>query len=99
MQATLIPTVVAGSAILGKIGIGWMVERFDKRYVFALVCASNIAFLLTAILATGFAPMILIASVAGIAIGGIYPVWTSITAQTFGREYFAPAIGLMTLSL
>ncbi len=97
MQATLIPTVVAGSAILGKIGIGWMVERFDKRYVFALVCASNIAFLLTAILATGFAPMILIASVAGIAIGGIYPVWTSITAQTFGREYFAPAIGLMNL--
>lgn len=96
-QATMIPTMVAGSAIVGKIGIGWMVEKFDKRYVFALVCASNIAFLVTAILAKGFIPMILIASVAGIAIGGIYPVWTSITAQTFGREYFAPALGLMNL--
>jgi len=96
-QATLIPTMVAGSAILGKIGIGWMVERFDKRYIFALVCASNIAFLLTAILADGFMAIAMISSVAGIAIGGIYPVWTSITADTFGREYFAPAIGLMNL--
>ena len=97
VQATLIPTLVAGSAILGKIGIGWMVERFDKRYVFALVCLSNIAFLLTALNATGFVPLAAISCVAGIAIGGIYPVWTSITADTFGREYFAPAIGLMNL--
>ncbi len=96
-QATLIPTLVAGSAIVGKTGIGWMVERFDKRYVFALVCASNIAFLITAISANGFVPLAAISCVAGIAIGGIYPVWTSITADTFGREYFAPAIGLMNL--
>jgi len=96
-QATMIPTLVAGSAILGKIGIGWMVERYDKRYVFALVCLSNIAFLLTAINTTGFVPLAAISCVAGIAIGGIYPVWTSITADAFGREYFAPAIGLMNL--
>ena len=96
-QATAIPTMVAGSAIAGKIGIGWMVERFDKRYVFALVCLSNIAFLLTAIFANGFVAIAAISSVAGIAIGGIYPVWTSITADTFGREYFAPAIGMMNL--
>ncbi len=96
-QATLIPTVVAGSAILGKLAIGWMVERFDKRWVFALVCASNIAFLLTAILATKFITLLIVATCVGIAIGGIYPVWTSITADTFGREHFAPAIGMMNL--
>ena len=29
--------------------------------------------------------------------GGIYPVWTGITADTFGRAYFAPAIGMMNI--
>jgi len=97
VQATLIPTVVAGSAIAGKLAIGWMIERYDKRYVFALVCLSNVLFLLTAVLATSFTTMVIVAAFVGMAIGGIYPVWTGITADTFGREYFAPAIGMMNI--
>jgi len=96
-QATLIPTVVAGSAIAGKLLIGWMIERFDKRGVFALVCLSNILFLLAAIYMTSFAALVTVAAFVGIAIGGIYPVWTGITADTFGRDYFAPAIGMMNI--
>jgi len=94
-QATLIPTVVAGSAIGGKLLIGWMIERFDKRLVFALVCLANILFLLAAIFMTSFAALVTVAAFVGIAIGGIYP--TGITADTFGREYFAPAIGMMNI--
>jgi len=96
-QATLIPTVVAGSAIAGKLLIGWMIERIDKRLVFALVCLSNIVFLLAAIYMTSFAALVTVAAFVGIAIGGIYPVWTGITADTFGRDYFAPAIGMMNI--
>jgi len=96
-QATLIPTVVAGSAIAGKLLIGWMIERFDKRWVFALVCLSNILFLLAAIYMNSFAALVTVAAFVGIAIGGIYPVWTGITADTFGRDYFAPAIGMMNI--
>ena len=97
LQATLIPTVVAGSAILGKLVIGWLVDRYDKRKVFALVCLSNILFLVTVVYSSNFLTMITVAAFVGIAIGGIYPVWTSITADTFGRDHFAPAIGLMNL--
>jgi len=96
-QATLIPTVVAGSAIAGKLLIGWMIERFDKRAVFALVCFSNILFLLAAIFLTNFVALLIVAGFVGMAIGGIYPVWTGITADTFGRDYFAPAIGMMNI--
>jgi len=96
-QATLIPTVVAGSAIGGKLLIGWMIERIDKRLVFALVCLSNILFLLAAIFMKSFAALVTVAAFVGIAIGGIYPVWTGITADTFGRDYFAPAIGMMNI--
>ena len=96
-QATLIPTVVAGSAIAGKLLIGWLIERFDKRWIFALVCLSNLLFLLAAIYVTNFAALIAVAAIVGMAIGGIYPVWTGITADTFGRDYFAPAIGMMNI--
>ena len=96
-QATLIPTVVAGSAIAGKLFIGWLIERFDKRWIFALVCLSNLLFLLAAIYVTSFAALITVAAIVGMAIGGIYPVWTGITADTFGRDYFAPAIGMMNI--
>ncbi|MEP3890544.1 MAG: MFS transporter [Hellea sp.] len=96
-QATLIPTVVAGSAILGKLLIGWMIERFDKRFVFALVCLSNVIFLLAAVYVTSFVTLVTVAAFVGMAIGGIYPVWTGITADTFGRDYFAPAIGMMNI--
>ena len=95
--ATLIPVVVAGSAILGKLFVGWLVERYDKRWVFSLVCASNILFLIVAITATNVQMMICVAAVAGMAIGGIYPVWTSITAASFGRDQFSSAIGFMNL--
>lgn len=96
-QATLIPTVVAGSAIVGKLLIGWLIERFDKRLVFALVCLSNVLFLLAAIFVTNFMTLLTVAAFVGMAIGGIYPVWTGITADTFGRDYFAPAIGMMNI--
>jgi MFS family permease len=96
-QATLIPTVVAGSAIAGKLAVGWMIDRFDKRYVFALVCLANVAFLAAAVLVRDFALLLSVAAIVGMAIGGIYPVWTGITADTFGRDNFAPAIGMMNL--
>lgn len=96
-SASAIPIVVAGSAIAGKLLVGFLVERFDKRKVFSLVCLSNILFLIVAIYAQNFATMISVAAVVGMAIGGIYPVWTSITADSFGRENFGPAIGFMNL--
>jgi MFS family permease len=96
-QATLIPTVVAGSAIAGKLLIGWLIERFDKRLIFALVCLSNVSFLVAAIFVTNFSTLITVSAIVGMAIGGIYPVWTGITADTFGRAYFAPAIGMMNI--
>jgi len=41
--------------------------------------------------------LLVVAAFVGMAIGGIYPVWTGITADTFGRDYFAPAIGMMNI--
>ncbi len=79
-----VATSVGG--FVGQPVVSYLVKAYDWRTTL-LVLALSIF-----VLSLG-----LIASVAGIAIGGIYPVWTSITADTFGREYFAVAIGLMNL--
>jgi len=96
-DAALLVSIVAISAVAGKLLIGWLVEKYDKRVLFALVCLSNIIFLSAAIIAPPYLTMLAVAGVVGMAIGGIYPVWTSITADSFGREHFAEAIGLMNL--
>lgn len=96
-RAATLVSFVAISAIVGKLVIGWLVERYDKRLIFAGVCASNVAFLVTAVLAPPYVILLVVTSLVGIAIGGVYPVWTSITAQSFGREHFAPAIGYMNI--
>ncbi len=38
--------VLTASAVVGKLIIGWLADRVDKRALFAFTCGCNIAFLL-----------------------------------------------------
>lgn len=96
-KAAFVMSVVTFSAIAGKLVIGALAEKYDKRALFAVVCLSNIAFLITVLASPSYLVLLLVGGIVGIAIGGIYPVWTSITADVFGRDQFAPAIGAMNL--
>jgi len=96
-SAAFVMSVVTASAIAGKLIIGALAERYDKRALFALVCLSNIAFLITVLSSPSYITLLIVGGLVGMAIGGIYPVWTSITADCFGREHFAAAIGAMNL--
>ena len=96
-QAAFVMTAITGSAILGKLLVGWLSERFDKRLLFALVCLCNISFLLALLMRPSYAQLITISAFVGLAIGGVYPVWTTLTAQAFGRENFSRVIGAMNL--
>jgi len=96
-SAALVMSIMTMSAIAGKLVVGWLAERWDKRILFALVCLSNIAFLVAVLQAPSYYQLIAVASVVGLAIGGVYPVWTTLTADAFGRQNFARAIGAMNL--
>lgn len=96
-SATLVMSVMTLSAIAGKLVVGWLAEFWDKRILFALVCLSNIAFLMAVLQVPSYGQLIAVASVVGLAIGGVYPVWTTLTADAFGRQNFARAIGAMNL--
>lgn len=96
-QAAFVMTALTGSAIFGKIVVGWLAERWDKRLLFALVCLCNLAFLLALLMEPGYPELLLISALVGLAIGGVYPVWTTLTADAFGRENFSRVIGAMNL--
>ncbi len=96
-QAGLLMTVMTSSAIAGKLVVGWLAERWDKRLLFALVCVSNIIFLIAVLLTPTYMQLMIVAGFVGLAIGGVYPVWTTLTADSFGRKNFARVIGAMNL--
>jgi MFS family permease len=41
--------------------------------------------------------LLFVVGLVGLAIGGVYPVWTTITAECFGRDQFSKVIGAMNL--
>lgn len=94
-EASFLVTCVAGSAILGKILIGWLSERIDKRVLFVLVASLNILFLITLLYSPGYLGLMLVACCVGLAVGGAVPIWTTLTAHCFGRENFGRALGAM----
>ena len=96
-QASYLLTAMTGSAIAGKLLVGWLSERYDKRLLFACVCSANVLFLLAALSAPPYWALLLVCSIVGMAIGGVYPVWTTLTAQCFGQQNFAKVIGAMNL--
>lgn len=96
-EAAFVMSVMTFSSITGKLVVGWLAERWDKRLLFALVCACNIAFLIALLLEPSYGNLLLVVGLVGLAIGGVYPVWTTITAECFGRDQFSKVIGAMNL--
>lgn len=97
VEASWLFSVMTTSAIAGKLFVGWLAERWDKRLLFALVCLSNIAFLVAVLMAPSYQQLVVVVAFVGLAIGGVYPVWTTLVAQYFGRKDFAKVIGAMNL--
>jgi len=94
-ESSFLVTCVAGSAIIGKILIGWLSERFDKRLLYSLVACLNITFLVTLLYSPGYLGLMVVACCVGLAVGGAVPIWTTLTAHCFGRENFGRALGAM----
>ncbi len=95
--AALLMSAITGSAIIGKLAVGWLAERWDKRQLFAAVCVMNLIFLLALIISPPYVTLLLICAIVGLAIGGVYPVWTSLTAELFGSQAFSKVYGTMNL--
>lgn len=94
-QAATIISSMTFSAILGKLIIGYLADYFDIRHLFAVVAAFHVGLLAMFLVQPSFASLLGFASFFGAAVGGIYPVWSTLTARAFGAPSFGTVFGLM----
>lgn len=96
-QAALLVSSLTFSAILGKLVIGALADRIDKRLLFCAVAACNFAFLCILLADPGYATLLVACGIIGLAIGGTYPLWTTLAADCFGTASFGTVLGTMNL--
>ncbi|GAB5487189.1 MAG: MFS transporter [Parasphingorhabdus sp.] len=96
-QAASVVTAMTGSAIAGKLIVGFLAERWDIRWLFVVVAAFHGLLLGIFLLQPSFTIMLLFASIFGAAVGGVYPVWSVLCSQVFGARSFGVSFGAMAL--
>lgn len=83
-QATLLVSAISGTAIIGKLVIGRLCDKFAARWLFIGVVMLNAALLLLLMTAPSFTVLLVGVAVTGPAVGGVVPLWAAISASRFG---------------
>lgn len=99
VDASLLVSVQGISAVIGKLIAGWLADKIDVRKVFAVVVLCHVLLLGFYVAWPGYWAMMAVFALIGVAIGGVYPVWTVLTANSFGSRSFGAALGLMALGM
>jgi len=85
----------SASSILGKLGLGWAADRVALPKLFAFVALAHLVLLATLIAQPGYWTLLIVLSLVGIAIGGVYPILTMLVAAVFGARSYGTAYGLL----
>src|SRR5438874_2593676 len=95
--AARIASLVLTSSLVGRVGMGWLADRFPKKYVMLLIyllVASAIP-LLFLVGARGAGAIYLFAVIFGIGLGGEYMVIPLMAAELFGVRVLGRAMGVV----
>ncbi len=93
-QIGLLYSIIAFCSFGGKVAIGYLIDRVGIRSAAALTIALMATAMLVFLSQRNFNGVLVAATVVGLAMGGVTPVWTSIIANGFGANSFGRAIGL-----
>lgn len=95
--SAMIVSCLTASAVGGKLIVGALADRVDLRLLFLGVAVAHIGLLLVYVIQPGYWLLLASVSVMGIAVGGVYPVWTTLIAWQFGARSFGTVMGLMVI--
>jgi MFS family permease len=98
-QAAGLMSIVAVTALGGKLAFGLLADRVDLRVAYGLALAAMAgAFALLALERAG--PALTTGAVLlGLAAGGLLPVWAGLVARCFGTARVGQALGAMNLAM
>ena len=94
--AARLVSVLSLAAIVGKLALGFLMDRIDERWVMAFTLALLVSFLV--LLAGGPSPgtFAWAATLPGFALGGALPLWGRVVGSYYGAESMGRAMGLMS---
>jgi sugar phosphate permease len=96
--ASFMVTLIAISSVVGRIAFGFVVDKFEKRSITAIV----FVIMLAGMIIMGFASAAIMATVAlalvlfGISWGANSPLRAALIRELFGRKNFGAILGLLT---
>jgi MFS family permease len=95
--AALLASVKTFSAIGGKVIVGYLADKVDLRWLFLFVACANIGILAVYMMQPSFAVLLCTVALLGVAVGGVFPVWTTLISWLFGPRSFGTVMGVMMI--
>jgi MFS family permease len=94
---SLLVAVKTISAIGGKLMVGYLADKVDLRFVFSAVAGCNALLLSVYIMQPSLWVLFTAVAFLGIAVGGVFPAWSTILAWLFGARSYGSVMGLMAV--
>ncbi len=97
--AALIASCMTVSAMGGKVVVGYLADKVDLRFVFLAVAIAHAVLLLLYVTLPSYWLLLALATLFGIGVGGVFPVWTTMMAWLFGAGSYGAIMGIMTIPM
>lgn len=96
-QAALVMSCYAVTAMVGKLGFGYLADSYDKRLLLRIAIVWNSLFWVIYLGPHSLTAMMLGGAVLGLGSGAVMPLWNALVGACFGRLVFARTMGYMSL--
>jgi len=94
-DAAVVLSLVLGFSIGGRLLIGWLADRFSKKYVMLLTYLLVAAGIPLLFLGTSWPVLYSSAAIFGVGLGGDYMIIPLMTAEIFGMEVLGRLLGVL----
>lgn len=94
-DSTRILSLVLAFSIAGRLLMGWLADRWPKKYVMLLIYSLVAAALPLLFVSGSRGPLYAFAVVFGIALGGEYMIVPLMTAEIFGAQFLGRLLGVL----
>ncbi len=97
--AAMIASFMTISAIGGKLLVGFLADRIDLRLIFLVIAIAHAILLILYMVMPPYYALLAMATLMGIGVGGVWPMWATLIAWLFGSRSFATIMGATTVMM
>ncbi len=94
-SAAWLVSIVAAGAASGKLLFGWLADRIGAANAFSISLAGEALGLVSLTQGEAYGLVVGLVFLTGVVLGGALPLSSALLAEAFGRDRFAPMMGLM----